>query len=453
MVQQSGVGETVPLLEDLPDPALLHWLVHGGSLRQNLSRAIRLWVWLRSLYGDESERLCLEEPFTYKDWRDTFFLATHPKGEAIPDRHDPTCACAKTASEWLFTPQMGLSELEWRSQIQQHSAIDDAALNNILHSSLFAVTRRSLASDLAALYKLGWLQGRENGYYRVTEFPSRPGNRGLDLTENALGGYDLGFLNAHLESIAQQLSQPIAEEQRFFLEVDYIIAQTQQRVEAWLEELKSVWEEAIVPPVRLTYSSAKYGVMECMVYPVCVYYVQRAIYLCALGETPDRKGDWYNYRLDKMQKIVRCQWDDPRLPLILKQRRKTLPSPYYIRREMEQAWGFDFYLKPRLMLLRFKREFHDRYIQGTFRHKTFQRISYERAKQIIHDAAAHPSLIKMIQSRSPEDAYYTVRYRDGDTNVGQRLRSWRPKVEVLLPWDLREKMQAEMQAEIELYQD
>jgi CRISPR-associated protein (TIGR03985 family) len=59
----------------------------------------------------------------------------------------------------------------------------------------------------------------------------------------------------------------------------------------------------------------------------------------------------------------------------------------------------------------------------------------------------------MIQSRSPEDAYYTVRYRDGDTNVGQRLRSWRPKVEVLLPWDLREKMQAEMQAEIELYQD
>jgi len=30
---------------------LLRWL--RGSLKQNLLRAIRLWVWLRSVYGDE----------------------------------------------------------------------------------------------------------------------------------------------------------------------------------------------------------------------------------------------------------------------------------------------------------------------------------------------------------------------------------------------------------------
>lgn len=454
MTQRSLVGGTVPLLEDPPDAALLHWLVRGGSLRQNLLRAIRLWVWLRSLYGDEEECLGLTEPFSYKDWRDAFFTVTHPRGEAAPDLHDPTCACAKTVAEWLFTPKTGVSEPEWRTMIRQHSAIADTALDAILHSRLFAITRRSLASDLEALCKLGWLQAVESGYYRVTKFPARPGDRVLNLTENAIGGYDLGFLNSHLEAIAQQLSQPIAEEQRFFLEVDYIITQTQQRVEIWLEELKSIWNQAIVPPVCLSYSSAKYGVVQCIVYPVCVYYVQRAIYLCALGETPGRVGDWYNYRLDKIQKMTRCQWRDLKLPLVLQKRRDTLPGPDYIRRQMEQAWGFDFYLKSRLMLLRFKREFHDRYIQGTFRHKTFQQISYDDAKQLICNSvsSADRTLLKLIQARSPEDAYYTVKYRDGDTNVGLRLRSWRPKVEVLLPGSLRQELLQEIQTEWQFYQ-
>jgi CRISPR-associated protein (TIGR03985 family) len=453
---QRSLGESaVPLLEDPPDAELLHWLVRGGSLRQNLLKAIRLWVWLQSLYGNESDCLCLTEPFSYKNWRDAFFTATHPKSENVPGLHDPTCACSKTAAEWLFTAKTGVSEAEWRAMVQQHSAIADAALDDVLQSRLFAVTRRSLASDMEALYELGWLQLAQGGYYRVSEFPSRPGNRLLNLTESGLGGYDLGFLNTHLETIAQQLSQPIAEEQRFFLEVDYIIAQTQRRVENWLDDLKSIWQETSVPPIHLRYSSAKYGTMQCVVYPVCIYYVQRAIYLCAFGETPSKEGEWYNYRLDKIQKMVRCQWNDSTLPLVLQQRRGTLPSPNFIRREMERAWGFDFYLKPRLMLLRFKREFHDRYIQGTFRHKTFQKVSYEQAKQMIQDVSvsSHSTLRQIIQVRSPDDAYYTVRYRDGDTNVGLRLRSWRPKVEVLLPWNLRQKMLEEIQAEWQLYQN
>lgn len=447
------MSNTVPLLEDPPEAALLHWLVRGGSLRQNLSRAIRLWVGLRSLYGHESERLYLPEPFSYKDWRDAFFTKTHPKGEGVPELHDSACACARTTAEWLFAPHTGVSEPEWRLMIQEYSAIADAVLDEILQGRLFAVTRRSLASDLEALCELGWLKSIARGYCRVTEFPVRPEPQ-LNLTESGLSGYDLGFLNDHLESIAQQLSQPIAEEQRFFVEVDYIIAQTQHRVEHWLEALKSIWEASIVPPVCLSYNSSKFGSVQCLVYPVCVYYVQRAIYLCAFGETPAQGGNWYNYRLDKIQAITRCQWSDSKLPLILQQRRGTLPDPYYIRREMEQAWGFDFYLQPRLMLLRFQQEFHDRYIQDTFRHKTFQRISYKQAKKLIQDTttSSDPSLMSIIESRSSEDAYYTVKYRDGDTNVGLRLRSWRPKVEVLLPWDLRQKMMAEIQEEWKLYQ-
>lgn len=37
---------------DTPQIELLQWLARG-SLKQNLLRAIRLWVWLRSLYGSE----------------------------------------------------------------------------------------------------------------------------------------------------------------------------------------------------------------------------------------------------------------------------------------------------------------------------------------------------------------------------------------------------------------
>jgi hypothetical protein len=79
------------IFSDPPTVELLQWLARG-SLKQNLSRAVRLWVWLRLLYGDESERLDLREPFTYFQWRDAFFSPTHPKGEEIPQHRDQ-CIC------------------------------------------------------------------------------------------------------------------------------------------------------------------------------------------------------------------------------------------------------------------------------------------------------------------------------------------------------------------------
>lgn len=51
------------LFRDTPSVELLQWLARG-SLKQNLARAVRLWVWLRLLYGDESERLDLPDSFT-----------------------------------------------------------------------------------------------------------------------------------------------------------------------------------------------------------------------------------------------------------------------------------------------------------------------------------------------------------------------------------------------------
>lgn len=438
-----------PLFEDPPHIELLQWLARG-SLKQNLLRAVRLWVWLHSLYG--THQCLLPAPFTYAQWRDAFFSDSHPKGEVAPPDHDPCCACAKTTADWLFTPQTSLVKTEWRSLLQHHTSIPHEVIQDWLSKRLFAVTRRSLFADLQILTELGWLTCDGSSYHRVQQFPIRPIVE--PTVSDRLGLYDLGFLNPNLEAIAEELSQPIAEVQRFYLEVDYIIAQTQRQVEKWLEMLKKLWETAVVPPVQLVYQSAKSGRVTCCVYPVCVYYVQRAIYLCAFGQNPSGKGEWYNYRLDKIQQMLPLQWGDLALPKILRQRQTTLPLPSYISTQMRQAWGFDFYLPAKLMLLRFDCTFHDRYIRNTFRHHTFRLLTLAEAKQLVQDYATpshQKTLLKLIQSRPPEDAYYSVMHRAGDTNVGLRLRAWRPNVEILLPWELRQEVTKEVNREWKIY--
>ncbi len=104
-----------------------------------------------------------------------------------------------------------------------------------------------------------------------------------------------------------------------------------------------------------------------------------------MGESPDRKTDWYNFRLDRIQSITPWQWNHPKIPLSLQQcyQKLSLPSPDDIAVEMSKAWGFDFYLPSTLMLLRFDRDFSDRYIKDTERHDTFEEITYQQAQRLI----------------------------------------------------------------------
>jgi CRISPR-associated protein (TIGR03985 family) len=226
----------------------------------------------------------------------------------------------------------------------------------------------------------------------------------------------------------------------------------------WQYELRKLWSQTPVPPIKLIYNSARLGdLLECLVYPVCIYYVQRAVYLCAFGESPDRKTDWYNFRLDRIEKITAIEWTNPGIPKKLQQRyyQRNLPNPEEIESQMDKALGFDFYLESRLMLLRFERDYHDRYIQDTSRHETFKLIDYQKAKGLIKNSAINSEqkteLLKVMANRSPKDAYYSLQYRHGDNNVTMRLRAWRPKVEILLPYDLRQKVTADIVQEIGLY--
>jgi CRISPR-associated protein (TIGR03985 family) len=124
---------------------------------------------------------------------------------------------------------------------------------------------------------------------------------------------------------------------------------------------------------------------------------------------------------------------------------------------MDKALGFDFYLESRLMLLRFERDYHDRYIKDTSRHKTFKLISYQKAKSLIQSSVINSEqkveLLRVLANRSQKDAYYTLQYRHGDHNVTMRLRAWRPRIEILLPYDLRQKVTADIVKEIGLYQN
>jgi CRISPR-associated protein (TIGR03985 family) len=120
---------------------------------------------------------------------------------------------------------------------------------------------------------------------------------------------------------------------------------------------------------------------------------------------------------------------------------------------MHAAWGFDFYLEPAKLLLLFDRLFHDRYIKHSFRHFTFQPISYREAEQFIRKQAGEERelLLQIFSQRSSKDAYYQAMYRVGDTNVRQRFRAWRPHLEVFLPWILRQEMAREVATEFQYY--
>jgi len=433
---------------DVPQVELLQWLARG-SLKQNLLRAIRLWVWLRSLYGEGQDQLLLNDGFTLADWRNTFFSSTHPKGEAVPELHDPKCYCTKTTADWLFDSSTGLSEEDWKRSLLAHNAIAD--LDELLQKRLFGVTRRSLQGDLQILEELGWLQNRDQKYYLVKQLPPRPLSTVLPRNE-------LNFLNqVDLEEIVGNLSQEICGVRRFFFKLDYIVTAIDE-VENFQDELRNLWSQTPVPPIRLTYNSARLkNVVECLVYPVCIYYVQRAVYLCAFGDSPDQKTVWYNFRLDRIEEITPIKWTDPSIPQELKKlyQTRSLPTPEQIEFQMSKALGFDFYLQARPMLLRFDREYHDRYIRNTFRHETFKEVEYRKAKNLIQSSVVNLEqqsiLLKVLENRSSRDAYYTLQYRHLDNNVVMRLRAWGPKVEILLPYDLRQKFAEDIAKELQLY--
>ncbi len=96
-------------------------------------------------------------------------------------------------------------------------------------------------------------------------------------------------------------------------------------------------------------------------------------------------------------------------------------------------------------------------LSHSLRHYTFESVDYNTAKallqQKIQQLEQKQSLLKILYSCSPTDIYYKAKYRIDDNNVIMRLRAWGLKMEVLLPWNLRQRMIDDVQDTYNLYQD
>lgn len=446
---------------------LLQWLVRG-SLKQNLPQAARLWVWLHLLYGEEGQRLVLPKTFSYADCRAVFFTESHSGGDQKPDVHDVNCPCQKSLAAWLFAPQLAWSMAQWQAYAPQATkAMEQWQLRLLRAGALpenieqllqtcrpFAVTRRTLSSDLSRLCELGWLQQRDMGYGRVVSWPHYPA---MPVTR------ELTFLmQPDLAEIAANLSQEIGGQQRFFVHTDYVVPQDgHDRVEDWQDALRELWHCSPVPPLMLDYwSASRLERYEVVVYPVCIYYYRRGPYLCAWGQVPGHleEIDWRNYRLDRIRALTALDWRDTVVPAGLKEqcRRGELPLPEEIELRMGEAWGFDYYQPARQLLVRFDAQWDQRYIRNSLRHYTFERVSYSQARSLIQKALTgqqQKRMLAVLATRSEQDAYYQAIYRHDDPNVRQRLRAWRPHIEVLLPWGLRRRFAAEVAQEKLFYED
>jgi CRISPR-associated protein (TIGR03985 family) len=217
------------------------------------------------------------------------------------------------------------------------------------------------------------------------------------------------------------------------------------------KQLKEIWHQSRISPIKISYVSARNFQRyqdegeQYIVYPVCIYYSHRAPYLFAFGQNPrdESKIDWYDYRLDRIQSLQKLKWDEINIagfsPKICDSK-----TPQLIESLRAQAWGFDFYKPHEVLLLRFDRYFHSRYIEGTEREEIFKQIPYKHAENLIKNCGSKSEFkqvtLAAIQARSQSDIYCQVNYRVGDNNAIMRLRAWGPEVEVFLPGELRERM-------------
>ncbi|NJM73510.1 MAG: TIGR03985 family CRISPR-associated protein [Scytonema sp. RU_4_4] len=490
-------------------------LLTPGSLKQNLAKAVRLWVILRSIYGDDADEIQLElkEEFTFFQWRDLFFLdaTKHHSRDKAPILHHAECRCATKLTEWLFASSLSIEKRKWSQSFQKYYSIQPDELESLLltgmmtHSQtnsqpgddsvttsnsqkskkskkfskslsdgrLFAVTSRNLKEyDFQSLVNLGWLkkgnhQGEVNQvkYLKLDKFPEFFLTR-IEEVQNP----SEQFTNEELSAFNHSFSQPINGIQRFFIHAEYIIhPRLYNRVESLQKHLKDIWAQDNIPLVKLRYQSAKlyHDTVDCIVYPVCIYYYQRAPYLFAYGQTPKQddknswsKIDWYDYRLDRILELdelpKNVESADIPKHFINKCQGKYPPTPDDIKEKMSAAWGFDIYQPQELLVLKFDQYFYGNNIKGTEREEMFRQISLQQVERLVksYTPSASPEqkyLLSTLQSRSPNDIYCKVDYRVDDNNIVMRLRAWGPKVEVILPLHFRERMARDVEATYKLY--
>jgi len=493
MLVEEGASK-VNMFDDSPSPALLQWL-SGGQFASRWLRSLRLWWLLNQIYGVESHwATALPQPFRYGALRDRLFAPSHGTDETRSASdlsagcRGTECVCQRSLRHFLINSSLSQSLTAWVQDTAQRTGLAIATIEASLDRAPFAVTHRSLRADLALLATQGWLKPvSRKGYACLPQeqlplppletLPSSnfaalsPGQTWelLHLLES------VAFVQPNLEVVIQTLWEQMTQSsrpawkpvppppRRIFLHIDYILSpETQEVVDELQQQLESLWQTPDGGVIQFeTWVARQQRLARVTVYPVCLHYVRRAKYLSAYGVDPDGQIGWHNYRLDRIRsaQVRILPWGDPQVPAVLRQQRATgtLPTPDWIERQLDAAWGFNFYLPQAWLVLRFPASFAENYVDETVRHPTFRRIAYADLLQAmehqITDGQEQQRIRRLLEARSPQDAYYQAWVRVGDINVTMRLRDWRPQGEVMAPLSLREQMQAEVEMERSHYLD
>lgn len=471
-----------------PTPAILQWLSQG-QFPSRLHRSVRMWLILDRLYGGQFNWVqSLSQPFRYSQLRDRLFSLSHSKGETLSAQEltvncsDPKCLCHQSLSTILSHSNLPQSLSEWVTETSQRTGLSVAEIQTHLDDCPFATVHRSLRDDLTLLASQGWLKHRtRQGYYSFPpqQLPKPPiapqSNRHFEQLSSSQKSHLIHILESvafvqpdidiAINTLWEELTESppnssdylIEQNRRIFLHFDYILSsEIQEKVDDWQQQIESLWYNHDGGIIQFkTWVARENRVALVTVYPVCLHYARRAKYLSAYGVDPWGEITWHNYRLDRIMspQLRILSWDDPAVPQLLKKQHETgtLPNPGWIEEQLEEAWGFNFYLPKALLIMRFPVDFASNYVDDTVRHSTFQKIPYSElfssVETQINNREERQLIQKILRQRSPDDAYYQAWVRVGDINIVMRLRDWRPQGEIIAPVVLRQQMWEEVEAE------
>jgi CRISPR-associated protein (TIGR03985 family) len=439
----------------------------------DLRQAIRRLIEVQSI-----DLLSLKPPFTVPEWQQAF----HNNFCNIEGCSWADCPEHKTARQ-LLSKIYNLSPELLADTIGANSSVTIEEINSALDEKAFfykgqLIGHKTLNADFKCLASgmRPWLIGEQ---LKMNPPTYSKGPRFLNGTIQSIQNLSVEEARTLLESLQvleehnPELSDIIDKifpdadilelTPRVLLRIDNITAKEKcDVIEDILKKLYGLWDRSSEfwnRPISFKYKSSsckQNNPPPCEVYPVCVVFYKRVKYLYAWGLDHKENQNWYAYRLDRieLESLVSLNWTDiHHSELFQKYSKNNLPKPQDVKNELELAWGTDIQEQIETLVLRFDRDYYESYIENTDRGSTAQlflggadeAIEFLQNKYIKDqnpDDTTSQNVAKSIAriEMYRNDAYFKVDFRSGDKYTVMQLRSWGAKIEVLAPFDLREKM-------------